>query len=175
MSYNNMQALIDGERFEVHKVNQTIREKAMPYAKVLLKHRPGTFSDFPDTMFSSLSQECDIGRISEKAPPGMGRTVAHTTQSGDFGWRPLLIPDKPLNQSMCPNGYLTTGGTLYMDDEPVRIGLDEHVVFCNGRIRIGDTVFGKELSWMYVDGKLLCAQVLITSISEIDLSKQRIL
>ena len=147
MSYNNMQALIDGERFEVHKVNQTIREKAMPYAKVLLKHRPGTFSDFPDTMFSSLSQECDIGRISEKAPPGMGRTVAHTTQSGDFGWRPLLI----------------------------RIGLDEHVVFCNGRIRIGDTVFGKELSWMYVDGKLLCAQVLITSISEIDLSKQGIL
>lgn len=60
-------------------------------------------------------------------------------------------------------------GSLYLDGHPVEIGTE----YVPGQtIRIGDTITGKEISWVAVNGILIADQCLLTYISWKDLDAQ---
>ena len=62
-------------------------------------------------------------------------------------------------------------GSLHLDGQPIKMGAD----YAPGQsIEVGETISGKEISWVVVNGMLIADQCLLTNVSWDDLNAQNL-
>lgn len=161
-----MVTFIDGEQIRVttpraslwtKSLETIVSENSVPKDKTrTILHVSNNFAraylNNPDTGFSTIH-------------PGWKAITA--------GWRPVLqIQEDPLLLSKDnPNGSISKGGTLYIDDSPFLLPEWKYYTMPDNpdlqpkTIFIGDTVPGMELSWIWYNEFCICTQIIIRNIS----------
>lgn len=161
------QITIDGDRFTIDIPDKTLWTGSF----VLMAKKEKRWKDgFNTILFSDKHSKTGHLARTDFAPYVWDTPVEY--RSGIAGWRPVLIPDKPMADL---DGTVTTGGTFYLNGAPQSLGEYAPLAYQGTRsdLDIGDTVIGKELSWLVWKGWLVCTDVLVANITTPELRELR--